>query len=182
MTRWMGRFFTVLALTLGVADAALAQAQRGSITGQVVLSESATPARGAQVFVEGTSIGALTNAEGRFTLLNVPAGSRVVRVQLLGYADTEQTVAVQAGVAASVRVELKQQAVAIPSVVVTALGIARKEKSLGYGVTTVGQVAMERTPEVNVINALAGQSPGVQVTSSSGQPGASSRITIRGES
>jgi TonB-linked SusC/RagA family outer membrane protein len=176
----MARVLTVCALTLGVAQAVAAQ-QRGTIAGQVVHT-GGVPAVGAQVFVVGTSIGAISNREGRFTLPNVPAGPRVLRVQLIGYADAEQTVTVPGAGSVPVRFELKEQAVSIPSVVVTAMGIQRKEKSLGYAAQGVNQLAIERSPEVNLINTLASQTAGVQVTKASGQPGSSSRITIRGES
>ena len=183
MSRWFQRT-AALALTLGMVQAGSAQqpAPRGTITGQVTLAENGAPAVSAQVHIVGTSMGALTGTDGRYTLLNVPAGPRTVRVQLLGYGVPDQTVSVTAGRAVIVNFSLRQEAVVVPQLVVTALGVQSKEKSLGYAVQPVTKVAIERSPEINLINTIAGQSPGVQVTASSGQPGASSRIVIRGES
>jgi TonB-linked SusC/RagA family outer membrane protein len=174
-----------LALTLAVVQPLSAQQQqpaRGTITGQVTLAENGAPAPTAQVFIVGSSIGALTGTDGRFTLLNVPVGPRTVRVQLLGYSVQDQTANVTAGRAVVLNFSLKQEAVVVPQLVVTALGVQSKEKSLGYAVQQVNKVAIERSPEINLINTIAGQSPGVQVTAASGQPGSSSRIVIRGES
>ena len=183
MSRWI-QGVAALALTLAFVPSISAQQQpaRGTITGQVTLAENGAPAPTAQVFIVGTSVGALTGADGRFTLLNVPVGPRTVRVQLLGYTVPDQTVNVVAGRAALANFSLKQEAVVVPQLVVTALGVQSKEKSLGYAVQQVNKVAIERSPEINLINTIAGQSPGVQVTAASGQPGASSRIVIRGES
>jgi TonB-linked SusC/RagA family outer membrane protein len=181
MSRCIPRSFNVLLLALTVATPAMGQ-QRGTINGQVIIGETRAPAATAQVQIVGTTIGALTNAQGRFTLLNVPVGQRTLRVTLLGYTADDQTVNVTADGAVPVTFTLRPQAVEIPQIVVTAMGIQSKEKSLTYGVTQVNRVALERSPEVNVINAIAAQSPGVQVTAASGQPGASSRIVIRGES
>jgi TonB-linked SusC/RagA family outer membrane protein len=146
------------------------------------MADTRAPVATAQVQVVGTTIGSLTNADGRFTLVNVPAGARVLRVQMMGYSATDQNVTVVAGGSVNVRFELKEAAIALPSVVVTALGIQRSERSLGFASQTVTSQAIERSPEVTLVNALAGQTAGVQVTSSSSQPGASSRIVIRGES
>jgi hypothetical protein len=159
MSRCIARFLALAAFTVFLGQTTSAQqAQRGTVTGQVINGETRTPVASAQVFVVGTNIGALTNTEGRFTLLNVPAGSRVVRVQLIGFSADDQTVTVPAGGTVTARFELRNQAIAIQGVVVTALGVERKEKSLGYGVKSVGKVAIERSPEVNVIQTIAAQS------------------------
>jgi TonB-linked SusC/RagA family outer membrane protein len=181
MNRWTARLLAVCAGVLSAAGSLAAQ-NTGTITGQVIMAETRTPVSSAQVFLVGTNVGSLTNAEGRFTLVNVPAGPRTLRVQMMGYGADDQTVTVVAGASVNVRFELKQQAIALSGVVVTALGIQRSEKSLGYAVQTVSSQAIERSPEVTLVNALAGQSAGVQVTSSGSQPGASARIVIRGES
>jgi len=169
----------VLAL---IVPAALAGQQTGTVTGSVTDAMSMQPLAGAQVSIEGTNRGALSTAEGRFVMLNVPAGTYTIRVQLLGYGAGEQTATVTAGGTVSVDFELTQQAIEVEGVVVTALGIEREERALTYSVQTVSAEELERTPEVNLVQALQAQSAGVQVVQSSGRPGASSFIQIRGQS
>ncbi|MGH7462615.1 MAG: TonB-dependent receptor plug domain-containing protein, partial [Longimicrobiales bacterium] len=181
MSNRTGRVLCAVALSLGMAGAATAQ-QLGTIIGQVNISGTDRPLRGAQVVIVGTSIGGLSNAEGRFTLTNVPLGALTVRVQSLGFGTLDQRVTVAAGAPVTVRFDLKEEALAVEGLVVTAMGIQKSERSLGYAVQSVTAAALARSPEVTLVNALAGQSAGVQVLSSGGRPGAGARITIRGES
>ncbi|HET9984399.1 MAG TPA: SusC/RagA family TonB-linked outer membrane protein [Longimicrobiales bacterium] len=178
---WLGVIGAV-ALLLGAGAPAAGQQGTGTIIGQVFRAEDRQPVVGAQVVVVGTRLGALAAAEGRFVIRGVPVGSRTVRVQVLGYTADDQTVAVTAGTPANVVFTVKEQAVAVAPVVVTALGISRSEKSLGYAVQSISAQALARSPETTLTNALAGQSAGVSVVSSSGRPGSGTRITIRGES
>jgi TonB-linked SusC/RagA family outer membrane protein len=180
MTRWTHRVWVALALTLAVSGAAWAQ-QTGTVVVQVVDSVSNTPVRGAQVHVVGTEIGSVTNAEGRVLLNNVPVGSRTVRVQMMGYSSREQSVTVVADLTATVTLRVRQEAIAVQGLVVTAMGIEKKERSLGYAVQSMNAAALERSPEVTLVSALAGQAAGVSVVTASGRPGASARIVIRGE-
>jgi TonB-linked SusC/RagA family outer membrane protein len=177
MVRGMG----ALGLLLAGAAGATAQQPMGTVIGQVVQGDARTPLLGAQVVVVGTQLGTLSAADGRFVIRNVPAGARTVRVQTMGFQAADQEVTVTAGATVTVTFQMREQAVAISPVVVTALGITRNEKSLGYAVQSISSQTIDRVPEVNLIQALAGQSAGVSVISSSGRPGAGSRITIRGE-
>ncbi|HEU6452085.1 MAG TPA: SusC/RagA family TonB-linked outer membrane protein [Gemmatimonadaceae bacterium] len=174
----------MLAATAGVAVEAAAQqatTQGGTVVGQVVNVATKTPLANVMVLVKGTELRTGTNADGRFAIRNVPAGSHTLRVQLLGYAPEEQTVNVVAGQTATLDFSMKELPYAIAPVVVTALGVERKEKSLGYAVQTISPDKLAKIPETTMMQALAGQSAGVSVTSSSGRPGAGARITIRGE-
>jgi TonB-linked SusC/RagA family outer membrane protein len=153
----------------------------GTVTGQVVAAESKAPLQGAQVTVLGTTLRATASAEGRYVIRNVPAGSQTVRVQLLGFSPREQPVTVAAAGTASLNFELKDIPYAVAPVVTTALGIAREEKSLGYATTSISASTLEKIPETTMMQALAGQSAGVAMTSGSGRPGAGARVVIRGE-
>ena len=188
MRRWIGQALcTALAIGSGVVNAAAQQPTRpagqvGTVVGQVVATETKTPIQGAQVLVVGTTLRAGANAEGRYVLRGVPAGSHTVRVQMLGYAPAEQQVSVAADATATANFEMKDVPYAITPVVVTALGIAREEKGLAYATTSVSAATIEKIPEPTMMQALAGQSAGVAVTSGSGRPGAGARFVIRGES
>lgn len=158
-----------------------ASADAGAITGQVLASANRTALEGAQIAVTGTPLRALAGADGRFTIRNVPAGTHTLHVQLIGYAPNDQQITVAAGRTLTLTVEMKDVPYAMAPTVVTALGIARSEKSLGYAVQSISTKDVEKIPETTMMQALAGQSAGVQVTSSSGRPGAPARIVFRGE-
>jgi TonB-linked SusC/RagA family outer membrane protein len=175
----------VLATALGLAlwgvsaDAAVAQ-QTGTIQGTVVDAGSLRPLGGAQVTVVGTGRGTIADGQGRFQIVNVPAGPQAVRAQLIGHQATEQQVVVQAGAAVQVQLQLVQTAVTLDDVIVTALGIERQERAIGVAATSVSGEELTRV-EPNIVNALSGKVSGVHITSS-GNPGGSSRVVIRGES
>ena len=184
MTRRIVRWLLGFALSLTGSTAAAAQQPQvgvGTVAGQVIAADSRLPLAGAQVSVVGTTLGATAGAEGRFTIRSVPEGARTLRVRLVGYAPIERAVTVTAGATITANFEMIDAPVLLSNVVVTALGITRDEKSLGYGVQTINSATLERVPETTLMQALVGQSAGVSVTSSSGRPGAGARVTIRGE-
>src|SRR5262245_10640423 len=180
MRQWMLRTLGACVLACVWSGVAAAQ-QTGTIIVQVVDSLNGAPVRGAQVHVVGTEVGGLTNQEGRAQLLNVPLGARSVRVQMMGYGARTQSVMVGAAAPATITLRIRQEALALDAVVVTALGIQKAERSLGYAVQSVTSTALERTPEVTLVSALSGQAAGVSVVTARGRPGASARIVIRGE-
>ncbi|HEX7051778.1 MAG TPA: SusC/RagA family TonB-linked outer membrane protein [Longimicrobiales bacterium] len=180
MSRWVSRISAVVALALGTAGGASAQAT-GTITGSVVDAGTGQPLAGVQIHIPATGQGTLSNPQGRFLIPNVAAGEQTVRAQNLGYADVEQVVTVPAGGTVTVNFRLEQQAIQVEGIVVTALGIEREERSLGFAVQNVDNERLEQTPAINVVEALKGTSAGVRITTASSMPGASRRITIRGE-
>jgi TonB-linked SusC/RagA family outer membrane protein len=172
-------FVMALALTAAGPTGLLAQ-ERGTIQGTVVSALTQRPLAGVQLTVPGTALGSLTNAEGRFQIVNVPAGSRSVRAQMIGYIAAEQAVEVPAGGAATVSLSLQETAVALEGVVVTALGIEREQRTLGVAAQTLQGEQLTRV-EPNIVNAFTGKVAGVNITAA-GPQGGSSRIVIRGES
>jgi len=172
--RWLP-VLLVLVLTPSVGEA-----QQGTVQGTVLDAITLQPLAGAQVSVTGTGRGSLANQQGRFVILNVPAGPQVVRVSLLGYAPEESPVNVPAGAAVTVDFSLRQTALALEGVVVTALGIEREARTLGVAAQTLLTDDLSRV-EPNLVNAFTGRVAGVNVTSA-GPQGGSARIVIRGES
>jgi len=159
-----------------------APAPVGLITGQAVNAENREPLLGVRVSVVGTQLRAQTAADGRFVVRNVPIGRQIVRVQLIGYGAIDQVVDVKADSTATLTFVMKNVPYSVAPVVVTALGISRSERSLGYAVQTISSETIEKVKESSIMQALAGQAAGVSVLSASGRPGAGARITIRGES
>jgi TonB-linked SusC/RagA family outer membrane protein len=184
MTPWHVRIPFGLALLVALAPVARSQdsaSSRGIIAGQVLNAQTREPLIGAQVGVVGTQLRAQAASEGRFVIRNVPVGQRVVRVSLIGHAPMEQTVEVTSGGTTTITFAMKDLPYSVGAVVVTALGIARNERSLGYAMQTISSETLAKTNESSIMQALSGQVAGVAVTSSSGRPGAGARVVIRGE-
>jgi TonB-linked SusC/RagA family outer membrane protein len=159
--------FLLACLFVGVS-VALAQT-----FGKVISAEDGEPIIGATVMVKGTTTGTITNVNGNFTL-TVPAGNRVLVVSYVGMKTTEVT-ATQ-----NLVIRLETEAAQLDEIIVTALGITRAKKALGYSVQDVKGDELTKAREVNVVNSLQGKISGAQITSSSGAIGASSRIILRG--
>ncbi|MEX1183413.1 MAG: SusC/RagA family TonB-linked outer membrane protein [Gemmatimonadota bacterium] len=181
MLSWINRIAAGTALVLATSGVAFAQGA-GTVTGSVVDATSGEPLAGVQVHIPALGEGMLTNPQGRYLLPNIPVGTHTIRVQTLGYASSEQSVTVTAGGTASANFRLSQEAISIDGITATALGIERSERSLGYAVQNIDAERLATTPQTNITSALQGKVAGVQVVQSSSRPGASARVTIRGES
>ncbi|HXC04840.1 MAG TPA: SusC/RagA family TonB-linked outer membrane protein [Bacteroidia bacterium] len=160
-------------LLLFLLTAAGAYAQT-TVMGVVKGADDNQPLAGVVVKIEGTTKGTVTDMNGTFKI-DVPSAESKLVFSYVGM----QTQTVPAGSSGTLNVSMKV-GVVMKEVVVTALGISKETKSLGYSVSTVGGDAVRESGETNVIEALAAKAPGVQVTGSGGTPGASSKILIRG--
>ena len=169
------------AAMLGVlVPPAVAQENTGRVQGRVVAEGSGQPLSGVQIFVPGTGLGTLTNDQGRFLILSVPAGSQTIRAQFIGYATAEQTVSVQSGGTATVNFELAQSAIALDEVVVTGAGVATEKRKLGNTIGSVDAGQLEAAPIADVSEMLSGREPGVVSLASGGLVGEGAQIRIRG--
>ena len=152
-----------------------AVAQNSPITGIVISAEDNEPIIGASVLVKGSTTGAVTDLDGKFTITDAPAGATTLQVSFVGM--VTQEVPITRG---TIRVVLKNDAKLLDEVVVTALGIAKKEKSLTYSTQVVNGDELVRAKDPNMMNALAGKTAGVQINKSSSGLGGSSKVIIRG--
>lgn len=168
----------VLCTSIAAPDAA-AQAQSGTIAGQITEQGAGTPLAGVRVFLGGTNRSAVTNSEGRYTLAGVPAGTHDVRVGLLGYFAGLQTVNVTAGAIVTADFQMKPTAISLDAVVVTATGEQRL-KEMGNAVSRVEAGDLQNAPTTNFSTLLTGRTSNVQVLPSSGTTGTGTRIRIRG--
>jgi TonB-linked SusC/RagA family outer membrane protein len=176
------RVLQLLALA-ALASPSLAGAQStGSIRGRISDSTSREPVAAVQLRVEGTTSGTQSGQDGSFTLGQVPAGSHFVTTRRVGFAPQRIQVTVPAGGVATLNLVLGRLTTSLDAVVVTALGQTAERRSLGTSEQTVGGQEIAETQRPNFVNALQGRIAGVNVTSSSGVPGASTSITIRGVS
>ena len=166
----MQRFLLILALVIGSVGLGAAQQ---SITGTVT-DNSGEPLIGASILVAGTTTGTVTDFDGTFTL-NVPEGSEELLVSYTGYA----TQTVPLTTATSYEINLAE-GVQLNDVVVTALGITRDEKSLGYAVSEVSGDEVTNTSENSVVSSLSGRIAGAQINNNNSGLGGSSNIILRG--
>jgi TonB-linked SusC/RagA family outer membrane protein len=157
----------------------VASAQQSVVTGRVTDRSSGQPVPEAQVFVVGTNLAQLTNAEGRYRILGVPAGTHRVRVLRIGFAEQVQPVTVTAGQEVTLDFTVQPVVVQLSPVVTTATG---EQRRLEVG-NSVGQIAasevVEKSPVANINDLLTARAPGVQVLSS-GATGTGARVRIRG--
>ncbi len=138
-----------------------------------MLSDDGTPLAGVTVTVSGTKRAAVTNNNGKFTI-NADQGATLI-ISSVGY--TTQKVKA----AAAVEVHLmKGESTQMTDVVVTAMGIKKERKALGYSVTEINAQELMKNKNTNVVNSLAGKVPGVNITQFGGSAGAGASITIRG--
>lgn len=161
-------------LLLGLAMLTTAYAQDRSITGKVTSAEDNNPIPGASVIVRGTTRGTTTDATGAYRIQAQKGQS--LRISFIG--TTTQDVAV--GNSDVLNVSLKAEANALNEVVVTALGIKQERRSLGYAVTEVKGDQLAETQRENFLTSLQGRVPGLQMSTTSGLPGASVQIQLRG--
>lgn len=151
----------------------------GTIAGEVRDQEAGTPLVGAQVWVTGTGIGAVTDADGRFRLSEVPSGRIVLSVQLLGYRTAEARIVVS-GPGTHVRdFLLEREYLNLDAIVVTGTAGGAREREVSY---SVGRIAASEVsePVETVDQLLAGRLPGVTVQQGSGLAGSGSQIRLRG--
>ncbi|HMS29538.1 MAG TPA: SusC/RagA family TonB-linked outer membrane protein [Saprospiraceae bacterium] len=159
-------FFSLLLFAL------TAHAQRvikGTIT-----DKKGDPVIGANVVAKGTTVGTVTDIDGRY-MLSVPEGTTALVVSYTGY--TNQELALGASNIADGSLE---EGILLAETVVTALGVSREKKTLGYATSSVSDKTITETRNSNVLDALAGRVPGVTIQTNSGSPGASSSIIVRG--
>ncbi len=173
----MKKLFTLIVLFV-FAGLTTLYAQTRVITGTITSAvEGEGPIPGVTVQVKGTTIGALTDANGRYSI-NVPVNATTLVFSYIGMKSIEVEIAGRSVIDGVLESDL----VGLDEVVVTALGISREKKALGYAVQDVTGDEIAKAKETNIINSLQGRVSGAVITSTSGAVGASSRIVIRGVS
>ena len=155
--------------------AAQASAQERIVTGKVT-DEQGVPLPGVAVRVRGTTNGTLSGSDGTYSI-RATVG-QVLQFRLIGHTPDERPV----GTGNVIDVQLKRAATNLDAVVVTTLGQTNTRRAIGTAQQTVQGADIAQTQRLNFVNALQGRVSGVEVTSSSGVPGASSSITVRGVS
>jgi len=150
-------------------------AQERTVSGTVTSTDDGSTLPGVNVILKGTSTGTVTDVDGNYKL-SVPSSGGVLVFSFVGL----ETKEVEIGSKSIIEVEMSSDVQQLNEVVVTALGVSRDKKALGYSVQQVNTEEVAQASEPNVVNALQGQIAGVQIQGTSGSIGGSSRITVRG--
>lgn len=170
------RKFTLFVAFIFMIGMQILQAQDREISGVVTSSEDSQPIPGVQVLIKGTQLGVVTDLDGKYSL-KVPATATTLIFKFVGMTTQEITI----GTSKTINVVMNPDVLNIEGVVVTALGISREKKSLGYATQELGGEEINQVKTDNFISQLSGKVAGVQVKTN-GNMGGSTNILIRGSS
>ncbi len=159
--------------TTGSTPKPLAEQQKNTVRGTVT-DQAGEPIIGASIVIKGTTKGVVTDTEGRFAI-DVSNGS-TLEISCIGY----EKRMVKVGAQRNVSITLAEDTKSLSDVVVTAMGIRKERKALGYAVTDMKADELMKNKNTNVINSLQGKVPGLNITQSSGAAGAGASIVMRG--
>ncbi len=151
----------------------LSFAQEKTISGTVT-DQAGLPLPGVNIVVEGTTTGTQTDFDGNYSIRGTEG--QTLLFSYIGQKDVQVTI----GASDTINVQMLEDAQALEEVIVTAQGIKREKKALGYAVTSVGADQLEQRTEGDVARVLAGKAAGVQITAAGGASGSATNVTIRG--
>jgi TonB-linked SusC/RagA family outer membrane protein len=171
--RKIPRMFFVFSMLFFLLPASM-KAQERTITGTIVSENTNSPLSGVTIRVKGTRRIVQTDENGKFSIK--ASNGEILEVSYVGYETTEFKI----GASATISISLKAGDNMMGGVVVTALGIKKERKALGYSVSDLNAEELMKNKNTNVINSLVGKVPGVNITQYNGSPGAGASITIRG--
>lgn len=172
----MGKRLLLMLIFL-VAMVSMVSAQTRKVFGVVTSSEDGAPVVGASVLVEGTTIGTITDIDGNFEITNVPSSSKTLRISFVSMKTAEVKI-----VSGKMTVVLYPDTEVLDEVVVTAQGLTRKEKSIGYSTQKVDAEKLTVARQTDLGNAMAGKIAGARFFGKSGATFDSGSIVLRGSS
>jgi len=164
-----------LLVFLGFIGLQVVLAQTRQISGVVTSGDDGTSIPGVSIVVKGSTLGTITDMDGKFTL-KAPNTAKALVVSFVGMTSVEVPITSSS----KYSVTLKAESISVDEVVVTAMGIKRSEKTLGYAATTVAGDELLKSRNSNVANSLSGKVAGLQIQATSSDPGAVSSVIIRG--
>ena len=164
----------MLLLTCLFIGIGLVTAQVTKVTGTVISEEDGLPVVGASILVKGTAVGTVTDMDGKFQLPNVPSSAKTLVISFIGMQSQELPIK------QTMNVILKPDTETLEEVVVLGYGSGKKIGSIVGSVAKVNSEKLSAKPVANAMDALQGQVSGLQVYTSSGEPGSSSSSYIRG--
>ena len=153
---------------------------QGSVSGTVTDADTGEELIGVNVVIPSLNIGDATGPNGTYLLSNVPAGDYRIKARYVGFTTVRRTITVNDGEEAIVNFEMSTAVDELGEVIVTAFGVERESRSIGYSIQDVSAEDIGRTGSANLLNALQGQVSGVQINQGGGGAGQGSQIFIRG--
>ncbi len=158
-------------------------AREGTIQGQVTHGRTSQPLPAAQVYVDGTQLGTITDSGGNYSISGVPAGEVTVSVQLIGFATASSDITVASGETVTLDFQLSERALDLDGIVVTGTAGGTQRRAIGNVVATVdAEEIMTRSPIGNVDQLVGQRTPGAMMLPGTGQVGTGSAVRIRGNS
>ncbi len=166
---------TLLFLLIIIASIGIAKAQDVSVSGTITATEDGSPMPFVSIGIKGTSKGVQSNMDGKYIITHV-SPKDTLSFSYIGYAPKNILVGKQT----VINVKLTATSSALQEVVVTALGVSRQTREVGYSTQKVEGEDIQKSDASNIVSALSGKSAGVQIANPDGVDGGTTRITIRG--
>jgi TonB-dependent SusC/RagA subfamily outer membrane receptor len=177
--RALWRAAAIVAVSLSLVAQPAAARQTGTIAGSITDGLSSSGIQSAQVFLVGTGLGTLTNAGGRYVILNVPVGSHTLRVERLGFSTQETQITVSSGSTLTQDFAMQAEVLGLDDLVVTGTAGAARRREIGNTIAQINVAdIIEAVPNVDAL--LQARIPGMTVMQSSGMAGGGARIRLRG--
>lgn len=178
-TNLIHRLLHGIALSIVLIACLAAQVHAQGIVKGTVQDEEGVGLPGANIFVKGTTIGTISDIDGNFVLSGVPSGNQTVAVSFMGYQTVEEEMVIVDGATITKTYSLKEDNEQIDEVVVIGYGVQKKKLVTGATLQVKGDEVTRQNTN-NALQALQGQTPGMTITSTSGQPGSDMKVNIRG--
>lgn len=163
--------FAIAFLLVALPTTVVAQAATGTVRGKVTDAASGRAIVDAQLIIAGTRLGAISGADGEYTILAVPTGARTVSARRIGYQPVSKVVTVTAGTTSTVDVAINVSAVNLSEVVVTGSAAPTERRKLGTSIASVDSTMISRAQATTLDQALQGKVAGAQISQNSGGPG-----------
>ncbi|MEX2466138.1 MAG: TonB-dependent receptor [Gemmatimonadota bacterium] len=157
------------------------QAQTGQVTGRVLDAQSGGPLSEVQVYIPGLQLGALSRADGRFLILNVPAGTHELVAERIGLSSATESITVAAGSTVTIDFSLESAALGLDEIVVTGAAGSARRREIGNSITQLN-ISEVRDRPADVSTLLQGSAPGIEITGGTSSLGGGKQIRLRGNS
>jgi TonB-dependent SusC/RagA subfamily outer membrane receptor len=175
------RTLSTLLLAATIIAGPVAGQQTGTLGGTVTNAATMRPIAGVQIHIEGTGLGTLTDPNGRYQLIDIPAGPVTVVFEMIGFARVSRETNIAAGTTTTLDISVSERAIALDEIVITGSAAATEKRALGNSISSLNAAqAVEKMPITSVDELIMGRAAGVSVNLSGGGGAFGGQIRIRG--